>query len=97
MIMLFAISKYTKPLAEVDVYRPAHHAYIKSLLAEGKLLMTGRQNPAIGGVIIAGVKSKEEFEKILAEDPFAKEGMAEYQIIEFEPVFCHPSLSFLAE
>ncbi|MCD6048501.1 MAG: YCII-related [Gammaproteobacteria bacterium] len=95
--MLFAISKYTKPLAEVDIFRPAHHAYIKPLLAEGKLLISGRQNPAIGGVIIAGVKSKEEFKNILDNDPFAKEGVAEYQIVEFEPIFYHPSLNFLFE
>lgn len=95
--MLIAISKYTKPLDEVDVYRPEHHVYIKPLLAEGKLLITGRQNPGVGGVMVAGKISPEEFEKILSDDPFVKNGVAKYQIVDFNPMFYHPSLKFLFE
>jgi hypothetical protein len=74
--MLIAISKYTKPLSEVDVHRPG-----------------GRQNPPVGGVIIAKTKSREEFQNILDNDPFTKAGVAEYKIIEFTPGFHDPLLS----
>lgn len=85
--MFIAISKYTKPLTEVDVYRPAHQQYIKPLFETGKLLISGRQNPPAGGVIIAQTHSLEEFKQILDDDPFTKAGVAEYTIIEFTPTF----------
>jgi uncharacterized protein YciI len=96
--MLIAISKFTKPLDEIVVHRPQHMEYIKPLIAADKLLITGKQNPWVGGVMIAGVKtSREEFEKILANEPLAKLGLAEYQIIEFTPVFYADAVKFLFE
>lgn len=83
--MLIAISTYLKPLTEVDVHREEHRKYLKSLHASGKLLISGRQNPPVGGVIIARIKSLDEFKLILAEDPFFKSGMVEYKITEFNP------------
>ena len=92
--MLIAISKYTKPLAEVDVYRPAHHEYIKPLFSARKLLVAGRQKPAhVGGVIIAMTLSLEEFREVLDNDPFTKAGVAVYNIVEFTPGFHHDSIS----
>ncbi len=85
--MFIAISKYKKPLAEVDVYRAEHHQYVKSLFAAGKLLVCGRQNPPVGGVIIAITQTLAEFEIILENDPFTKADVAEYNIIEVKPSF----------
>ena len=85
--MLIAISNYLKPLAELDTFRPAHHEYIKQFIDNEKLLVCGRQNPPVGGVIIAKNASRKEFEEILSNDPFAKKKVAEYKIIEFDPSF----------
>lgn len=93
--MLIAILKYTKPLPEVDVYRPEHHKYIAPLFKMGKLFVAGRQNPPSGGVIIAKTPSREEFKEILDNDPFAKAGVAEYKIIDFTPSFYYGSLAEL--
>lgn len=95
--MLLAISKYLKPLTEVDVYRDEHRKYLKSLHASGKLMVSGRQNPPVGGVIIAKIKSLDEFKLILAEDFFFKTGVAEYKIIEFNPTLFDNSIYALLE
>jgi uncharacterized protein YciI len=95
--MLIAITKYIKPLDEVNAHRSEHHQHVKPLIAAGKLLMSGRQSTGMGAVMIAGTKSREEFEQILANDPFVKHGLVEYQIIEFTPVFYTDALKFLFE
>ncbi len=93
--MLIAISKYQKPLDEVDVYRTKHLEYLKSLFAEEKLLISGRQNNNSGGVIVAKNLSKDEFEKILANDPFVTAGVTQYVIYEFTLSFCDELISEL--
>ncbi len=93
--MLIAISTYQKPLEEVDAHRQAHLDFLHQLFAEKKLLMSGRQNPPTGGVIIPVTTSKAEFEAMLADDPFQKMGMAKYNIIEFNPTSFHPALKSL--
>lgn len=93
--MFIAISNYLRPLSEVDVHRPEHQAFLKQLLADGKLLTSGRQNPPTGGIIISTIQSRAEFEQLLANDPFAKAGIAKYTIIEFNPSFYHAALEKL--
>lgn len=90
--MLIAISKYLKSLEEVDVHRKKHHEYLKPLFASGKLLISGRQNPPVGGVIMSKILSLAEFKEILREDPFSQAGVARYEVIEFTPVLGEPSL-----
>lgn len=89
--MLIAISHYTKTLEEVDLHRDSHIDYIKKLILDRKLLAAGRQTPPTGAVVIANAISLDEFKKILAEDPYCRVGVAEYKIIEFNPVLCDES------
>jgi uncharacterized protein YciI len=46
-------------------------------------LVSGRQVPRTGGIIIALADSREQIESIMAEDPFCKHGLAEVRVIEF--------------
>jgi len=89
--MLIALSRYTKTLEEVDAHRDAHIRYIKSFITSNKLLAAGRQTPPTGAVIIAGNITLDEFKNILANDPYCKENVAEYNIVEFNPVLCDES------
>lgn len=86
--MLMALSNYTKSLDEVNQYRDQHIDYLKHLISANKLLVAGRQAPPIGAVIIAKNISLEEFKTILAKDPYTQAGVADYQIIEFNPALC---------
>lgn len=81
--MLIAILKYTKPLDVVDALIPEHRQYLQKLFDQHKLLVWGRLNPRTGGVIITKSILREEFEKILKNDPFTK--VSEYTIVEFSP------------
>lgn len=87
--MLLAISKYMKPLEEVDKFRVEHHEYLKPLFKLDKLLTCGRQDSLEGGVIIAKNISRKEFEYIIMNDPFVKAKVSKYEIIEFTPSFNH--------
>ncbi|MEO8402501.1 MAG: YciI family protein [Gammaproteobacteria bacterium] len=95
--MLLAISTYLKPLNEVDKFRADHLSYLKSLFADEKLLLAGRQNPPTGAVIIAKNLSHDAFVQILSNDPYSKAGVAEYKIIDFTPALYDELLSAVVE
>jgi uncharacterized protein YciI len=86
---------YTKPLEAMDKARPKHLEFLDKYYAKNIFLASGRQTPPIGGVIIAISNDKEEIEKIIKEDPFYIEKLAEYEIIQFTPVKFHPAIKDL--
>lgn len=83
--MFIAILNYLKPLEEVDEKRGEHLTFISNYVLAGKFLMVGRQNPAVGGLIVAHNVDREELENILKNDPYYTNGLAEHTIIEFNP------------
>ena len=83
--MFVAISEYLKPLEEVDRFSAAHVAWIMKYYASGRFLGSGRRVPPVGGIILARGESQKELSFILAEDPFQQNGLAKYEIIEFNP------------
>ena len=83
--MFVAISTYLKPLEEVDRSYPEHYAWLERHYASGHFLGSGRRVPPVGGIIIARGESKEEFLALLAGDPFQQNGLARYEVLEFNP------------
>lgn len=91
--MYIIIVSYKKPISVVDEYLSAHRAFLDKYFASGNLITSGSQNPRKGGIIICKAKSLEIVERILSEDPFKINDIADYEIIEFEPTkFCDASL-----
>ncbi len=86
---------YTKPLEAMDEARPKHMEFLDKYYAKNIFLASGRQNPPIGGVIIAVSNDKTEIEEIIKEDPFYIEKLAEYEIIQFSPAKFHSSIKEL--
>ena len=84
--MFVLILTYTQPLAEIEKKVVAHREYLAGCYAKGLLICSGPQVPRAGGVIIANVTSKEEVDDLIQNDPFFQSGLAEYQVIEFDPV-----------
>ena len=74
---------YKSDLAQIDAHMAAHVRFLKKYYASGHFLVSGRQIPRDGSVIVAVGKSREEIESIAQEDPFCKLGLAEFRIIEF--------------
>ena len=50
-----------------------------------KFVFSGRCNPRVGGIILINADTKNEALTIIQEDPFNKNELADYEIIEFMP------------
>jgi uncharacterized protein YciI len=74
---------YKAPLAAIDAHMTAHVAFLKKYYASGNFLVSGRQIPRVGGIILAVSESRQQIEAIIKEDPFCLHGLADVRIIEF--------------
>ena len=74
---------YKADLKDIDASMREHMAFLKRQYAAGKFLVSGRQIPRVGGVILAISESRDEIEQIVKDDPFVKRGLAEFRVIEF--------------
>jgi uncharacterized protein YciI len=79
------ISKYLKPLAEVDAAREDHLTFVAQLEERGFSVTAGRQDPAVGGVILLDVDTEAEAQALIAEDPYVQRGLAEYTATGWHP------------
>jgi uncharacterized protein YciI len=76
---------YVKPLEEVDKLLDDHLAYLDRNYAESRFLLSGPRVPRIGGVILSRGDSKGELEAVVATDPLIAEGVATYELLQFQP------------
>ena len=83
--MFLLVSKYLVPLEEVDAHLPEHRAFLDRFYREGKFVFSGPREPRTGGVILCNVDSHLEAMKIVCEDPFFTEKIADYEVIGFNP------------
>ena len=85
-IQLFAvILRYLVDIEIINQNRPAHLEFLEKYYNEGKIVLSGRQNPLTGGVIMIYAGSRDEALNIMHEDPFYKLHLAEINIYEFSP------------
>jgi uncharacterized protein YciI len=75
---------FIKPADEVAPHIPTHSAWVTKYFAEGLFLMAGPKKSKLGGVIITKSMDKKLLMKILAEDSYVIEDVAEYQIIDID-------------
>lgn len=83
--MFVLIARYNRPANEVDNLLDEHKAWIDRHQQAGRILMTARQVPLTGGLILAEGESVDEMRRMIDEDPFARSGFADYEILEFQP------------
>ena len=93
--MFIVILRYKASLAAIDQAAPAHREWVAQGYAEGVFLLSGPQNPRTGGAILAHGLSRTELDARLAQDPFNKGHLADYEIIELTPRASDPRLAFL--
>jgi uncharacterized protein YciI len=74
---------YTKPLAEVDALMREHVAWLNEHYDSGRFLVSGRQIPRTGGVILSRGDDRDEIEAIAAADPFVAGGVATCEVVQF--------------
>ena len=75
--------RYTADLAHIDAHMKAHVAFLDKHYAAGTFVVSGRKIPRDGGIIIASGKTRAAIERIIGEDPFVANRLAEVRIIEF--------------
>lgn len=88
--MFLIIVDYRKPIEEVERFLAEHRAFLDRHFSRGELLCSGPQQPRTGGVIVSRATERAEVEAFVREDPFYREGIAEYRIVGFEPTKCAP-------
>ena len=74
---------YKADLSEIDAHMATHIAFLRKYYDAGNFIVSGRKIPRDGGIIVAVGESKAAIEKLVAEDPFHKHGLADFRIIEF--------------
>jgi uncharacterized protein YciI len=84
---------YVKPLDEVDALMREHMAWLRGHYAAGRFVVSGRQIPRTGGVILARGDDREEIEAIAASDPFVKGGVATCEVVQFRASQSEPGFS----
>lgn len=83
--LFVVLLNYKVPIETIDEFRPAHLEFLDKYYEEKIFITSGRQTSQKGGVIIAKCSSFDSLSKILAEDPFSINNLAEFEIIEFNP------------
>jgi uncharacterized protein YciI len=94
--MIVVLLSYKVPVERVDEVRPAHLAWLREGVADGRVLLAGRQVPLTGGMFILR-GTIEAARAWAATDPFATEGVADYQFIEVAPSVLAPGLEALGQ
>jgi len=74
---------YKVALTQIDAHMKAHVAFLKKYYASGHFLVSGRKIPRDGGIIVAVGRDRQEIEAIIEQDPFCKQGLADWRVIEF--------------
>ena len=69
---------------QVNYYKEAHKNYLKKQIEEGNFIASGNRAPKTGEVILSCIKDLETLHSILNKDPFYKNRIGQYEIIEFE-------------
>jgi uncharacterized protein YciI len=86
---------YIVPLQKLDEHMADHVKFLRKYYQQNKFIVSGRKVPRTGGIIVALADSKEEVEKIVQEDPFYIQKLADFTITEFMASQYHPELKNL--
>ena len=83
-----AIIRYRKPLEEVLVHQDAHRAYLRGLKEKGVLVAAGPMQPRFGGLVLlrVGDDDTKALDGVRDNDPFCQSGVAQYELIGWNPV-----------
>ncbi len=81
---LFIVSlRYLVPLEKIDAAMKNHVAFLDKYFAKGDFLVSGRQVPRTGGIIVARGKDRAAVERIMKQDPFVMGKLVSIDIVEF--------------
>lgn len=76
---------YKVNLTVVEKHLQQHREYLDEHFSSSVFLSSGAKVPRTGGVIIATCDNKQALLRIIKEDPFYKNNIADYSITEYLP------------
>lgn len=94
MKLFVVILRYIQDLESVDLLRHEHLDFLHECYKEGYILLSGPMEPRLGGVLLAQAETRTALLKVLQNDPFYKNLIAEFTVYEFSPSRHHPDLTF---
>lgn len=91
---MFIISiTYKDSLENIDKHLNEHRAFLEQGYQHNYFIVSGRKKPRTGGIILSQLKDCRLLEEFIKSDPFYKNDLAQYEIIEFLPGAYHPNFS----
>lgn len=84
-----ALIRYRKPFDEIAPFVDEHRTYLRTLKADGRLLVSGPIDPRVGGVLLLRVPDEEgsaALDRIRDGDPFTTRALAQYELMPWLPV-----------
>lgn len=93
-----AIIRYRRPFEEVAPAVDEHRAYLRGLKEQGLLLVSGPFDPRTGGGLILRVPDDDvqgTLDRIRDGDPFTQQGLAQYELLPWNPVIGTEGLAAL--
>lgn len=88
---------YKSHLKKIDQFLSEHIEYLNKQYDLGYFIASGKKKPRTGGIIFSKIKSKLDLEKIIEDDPFKIQNLADYELIEFIPNKSNKQLEYLIE
>jgi uncharacterized protein YciI len=76
---------YTVVLSKIDEALPEHLEWLSRQYDDEVFVASGNRTPRTGRVILAAGLTRDDLELRLNLDPFARLGLATYEVIEFLP------------
>ena len=95
--MFVIVLEYLKPLEDVERWLDEHTSFLEAQYAGKRFIASGRLVPRTGGVILARGNDRPALNRILDSDPFKREGVARYTVMEFEPTMFDPAMAPLLQ
>jgi uncharacterized protein YciI len=81
----FVALKYRFPLERMLQTIDRHRAYLRELLAQGKMIASGPFVPREGGALLLRIDDESEIPEIVAKDPFQIEGLVDTTVYKWAP------------
>lgn len=80
--------RYRRPLAEVEAATQDHRNYLAGLKDAGLLIASGPFDPRTGGALLLRLPDDDPqaLDRIRDDDPFWRQGLANYELLRWVPV-----------
>lgn len=89
-----ALIEYSQDQALVSAHRPAHRAYLTSLVEQNQLFASGPTEDGYGALIVYEAETPDAVDALIKADPFHAAGVfLKWTVRPWKVVFFNPNLA----